>query len=137
MAHYEIARQSPAAASVANWNLAVVYNRMGRADKVREHLMTVSDASAQEFDAQRWLALIDAKLDEVRKASEARTQWLARAGLLAFGTVAVMLGYGMWRLINKAKPSKKELVMQLVPTLVTAVLAGVSAVLPQLLGKVG
>src|SRR6266478_3723494 len=57
VAHYEIARQSPAAASVANWNLAVVYNRMGRADKVREHLKTVSDASAQEFDAQRWLAL--------------------------------------------------------------------------------
>ena len=40
-------------------------------------------------------------------------------------------------LISEAKPSKKELVMQLVPTLVTAVLAGVSAVLPQLLGKVG
>lgn len=137
VAHYEIARKSPASASVANWNLAVAYNRMGRAEKVREHLAAVSDMSAQAFDSQRWLTLIDAKVNDVRIASEARTRWLARAGVVAFGAVAVMLGFGMWRLIKKAKPSKKELVLQLVPILASAILTAVSAVLPQLLGKVG
>lgn len=137
VAHYEIARQSPAAASIANWNLAVVYNRMGRTEKVHEHLLTVSDTSAQAFDAQKWLALIDAKVEEVRKASEARTKWLARAGVIAFGALTVMLGLGVWMLVKKAKLARKELLMQLLPTLASAILAAVSAVLPKLLGTVG
>jgi hypothetical protein len=51
----QIARQSPAAASVGNWNLAVVYNRMGRADKVREHLTTVSDEFSQRVAGESGL----------------------------------------------------------------------------------
>ena len=137
VAHYEIARQSPATASVANWNLAVVYNRMGRPEKVRAHLMAVSDTSVQQFDAQRWLALIDTKVNAVRLASEARTRWLARAGLIAFGGVAVMLGFGMWRLLKQTRLPRKELALQLIPTFVSAILAALSAVLPQLLGNIG
>jgi tetratricopeptide (TPR) repeat protein len=137
VAYYEIARQSPETASVANWNLAVAFDRMGQPDKVLEHLISVSDASAESFDKQRWLALINQNVQALRRASERRTLWLSRAGLIAFSTITLLSAWGLWRTIRRSKISTKELVTQLVPTVASGLFALLSALLPYLLGKGG
>lgn len=137
VAHYEIAKQSPGTRSLASWNLAVAYNQMGRADKVSEQLKAVSSTSTQALETQKLLALIDENVEAERRASRQRTRllaWLASGG---FAALAVTLSILLWRLVKQAKLTKQERALQLLPTVASAVMAILSALLPLLLARMG
>jgi Tfp pilus assembly protein PilF len=137
VAYYEIAKQSPGTSSLASWNLAVAYSQMGRADKVSEQLKAVSITSTQALETRKWQALIDEKVEAERRASIQRTRLLAWVASGGFAALAVTLSILLWRLVKQAKLTKRERALQLLPTVGSAVLSILSALLPLLLAKMG